>query len=149
MGNLRAAVVGETIFCVSNNASPEAASWDQYMVLLGEHMAQRSGKPGSLVVFAGGGTPDASMRLKLRQTVNERPLITSVVTDSVMVRGIIGVFSLFVGGTKPFAGREWKASLEYAGFPVSKLSEALPVLRQLDADVGGCSALGVLLKEGK
>jgi hypothetical protein len=148
MSNVKAAIVGETVILVANAQTPEPAAWEAYMTVLGQHLALRAGQPGRLVVFAGG-APTSTMRLQLRDVVGKRPLVTAVVTDSAVVRGIIGVFGLFVDGTRPFAVREWKAALQYAGFPLEKLPELLPVARQLDAEVGGSPSLVELLKEGK
>lgn len=146
MPNVSAAVVGETVVLVSNAKAPEQAEWDAYLAKLGEHLDARAGKPGRLIVFAGGGTPSSSMRLGLRKTIAERPMKTAVVTDSAVVRGIIGVFSLFVKGTRPFAAREWMGALEYVGFPFEKQGELTEAVTKLNAEVGGSAAVAELLK---
>ena len=144
--NIKAVVVGETVIAVTNAKDPEVAGWDAYMTVLADHLNRRAGQPGRLVVFAGGGTPSSAMRLKLRQVVEKRKLLTAVVTDSTVVRSIIGVFALFVDGTKPFNPRDWKDSLTYVGFPMENVSELVTAARALDAEVGGSSALVALLK---
>ena len=141
MANIKAAMVGETVMCVANAQAPEPAAWDAYMVVLKQHMDQRGGQPGRLVVFGGGGTPTSQMRLQLKEVIAKRPLLTAVVTDSAVVRGIISVFSLFVDGTKPFAVKDWKEGLKYVGFPMEKLGEVNVVVKKLDADVGGSPAV--------
>src|SRR5438552_1750256 len=123
MANIKAAVVGETVLCVANAQAPEPAAWDAYMAVLKEHMDQRAGQPSRLVVFGGGGTPTSQMRLQLKEVIAKRKILTAVVTDSSVVRGIISVFSLFVDGTRPFAVKDWKEGLEYVGFPMDKIGE--------------------------
>ncbi|MFT3712213.1 MAG: hypothetical protein QM817_31600 [Archangium sp.] len=146
MSNLRAAVVGETVVLVTNATNPEQEEWDAYLVKLGEHLNARAGKPGRLIVFAGGGTPSSSMRLGLRNVVKERPLQTAVISDSAVVRGIIGVFALFVKGTKPYGVRDWKAALEYVGFPYDKLNDLVNEVKAMDSQIGGCVAVADLVK---
>jgi len=146
MANLRGVLHGGALFVVANDSAPEPADWDPYMVQLAEAFTQANGKPVKLVVFAGGGVPNSGMRLKLREVTASRPILTAVITDSPVVRTIIGVFSLFVAGTKPFAPSDWRAALDYVGFPYDQLSSLLPHLRQLDADVHGSRAAVEILK---
>ncbi len=141
MANIRAMVVGETVVAVTNAQAPEPAAWEAYLTVLKGHLDRRAGQPGRLVVFGGGGTPNSAMRLQLKDAVAKRPILTAFVTDSVVVRGVISVIALFLDGTKPFPVKDWKEGLQYAGFPMERLGELNPVLKKLDAEVGGSPAL--------
>lgn len=146
MPNAMADVVGETVILVVSDQAPAQAEWEAYLKKLGEHLERRAGEPGRLLVFPGGGTPTSVQRLGLRTTIAGRPLNTAVVSDSVVVRSIVGVFSLFVAGTKPFASTDWKAALAYVGFPTEETPSLLAAVRKLNDAVGGSSATAALLK---
>jgi len=147
MANLRSVAHGGALFVVANDATPEPADWDDYMTQLAEAFAQAGEQPVKLVVFAGGGVPNSSMRLKLRAVTAQRPIRTAVITDSAVVRSIIGVFSLFVPGTRPFGPKEWRAALDYVGYAQDQLEALLPLLRQLDVEVHGSRAAVELLRD--
>ena len=147
MPNAIADVVGETVILVVSDQPPAQAEWDAYLKQLGAHLERRAGQPGRLLVFPGGGTPNSVQRLGLRTTIAGRPINTAVVSDSVVVRSIVGVFSLFVSGTKSFAASEWKAALAYVGFPVEETAALVAAIRKMSDAVGGSSATAALLKE--
>jgi hypothetical protein len=146
MPNVNSAVVGETVFLVSNGLPPGATEWAAYLENIKGHLARRAGETGRLLVFSGGGTPSSAQRLALRNAIDARPMKTAVVTDSAMVRGIIGVFSLFVAGTKPFATADWKAALEYVGFPLADVPALIDTARKLNESVRGSVSTAELLK---
>jgi hypothetical protein len=146
MPNLRAVLQGGAIFAVANERAPEPADWEVYMTQLAEAFTEADGHPVKLVIFAGGGVPNASMRLKLREVVASRPLRTAVVTDSSVVRAIIGVFSLFVAGTRPFSPSDWRAALDYVGYLQDPLPQLVPALRRLDVEVRGSRAAVEILR---
>ena len=137
---------GGALFAVANESAPDPADWDVYMTQLGDAFTQAGGRAVKLVIFAGGGVPNSSMRLKLREVVASRPLRTAVITDSTVVRTIIGVFSLFVPGTRPYAPSDWRAALDYVGYPHDQLTDLVPALRRLDAEVHGSRAAVEILR---
>lgn len=149
MANLKATLIETTVVVVANDHPPEPDAWDAYMTLLSGHLDARGDQPGNLIVFSGGGTPDSGMRLRLRNVARGRIIRTAVVSDSTMVRAIIGVFSLFVDGTRPFAAGDWQEALSYGGLAPQNTATYLPILRQLDADVGGSRALEALLTHNR
>ena len=147
MGNLVTAVHEGVLVVVTNALPPTTETWDAYMEQLRKQFEVARGAPVGLLIFAGGGTPDASMRTKLRQAIAQRPIRTAIVSDSVMVRGVVGIISLFVPSSIPFAPREWAKALAHVGYPADRVAQLRLALRPLYAEVKGCAPLAPLLDE--
>ena len=147
MSNLSTRSVGGIFVLVGNSTTPSQAEWDTYMAQLKLAIEAREGKPLGLVVFTAGGTPDSGMRLQLRQTIGTSVVRTAIVTESMVVRSVVGIISIFINHTRPFAPLDWRSALEHVGFDFANLPVLKAALQEMDANVGGSAPVRPFLAQ--
>jgi hypothetical protein len=147
MGNMASSTWQSVMVAVHNNQAPSTEEWDRYLELLREHVAAVGGDVRRVrgLTFTDGGAPNSVQRNQLRQILEGQTIVGSVVSDSAIVRTVVGFLGLFVRGGKIFSSRDWPGALTYLlGSPVPP-SELVTRLRSMASEVGRCASLEPLL----
>lgn len=125
------------------SGNPTDAEWED-AVALGRTLLTQAGDVArtGAVVFTDGGSPNSKQRQKLRELYGATPPPMALVTDSVIARGTISVFSIFWPSSNAvFAPAEWAKALRHAGIGPDREAQAVALLRAMEADVGKLKVL--------
>jgi hypothetical protein len=149
MANMASARWKSLLIAVHNDQPPSDAEWNAYMALLRAFSDELRGdalKIHSLVI-TDGGAPDASQRNQLREVLGGKTITASIVSDSLVVRSIIGFLSIFIGGGKVFAPADWKGACLRVLNSYEVPTELVTLLSALSAQVGQCRSLSNFFAE--
>ncbi len=84
--------LGAICIVVQNAHAPTVAEWNGYCL----HVAETVNLPGSTaVVLTDGGSPNASQRAQANELLGGQDKPCAVISDSMMVRGVVTAFSWF------------------------------------------------------
>jgi hypothetical protein len=139
MANMVFKRMGMRLIAVHNAQTPLATEWTSWVELVRQMDMEAEGNLAKIrnVVFTDGGGPNAAQRVELSKILAGRTVITSVITDSLLVRGIVSTLNLFnPGGLSAFAPKDWKKGLMHAGVAEAELYDVLRIALALGHDVG-------------
>ena len=143
MANLAFKRIGTILILVHNDKPPLEEEWARYLALLTSIDLEIKGDPSqaSAVVFTDGGAPTSSQRLSLKKQLQGRDGRSAVITENIMVRGIIGIVGLFNKAIASFGPGDWKQAMNYAKVPERQHLEILQGAISLSREVGGSHVL--------
>ncbi len=95
--------VGRVLVYVGGSSTPETDDWDEHIRALREHVAAHPDSRS--LVWAGGARLSAIQRKQLADVMPKKTR-TSVITDSMIDRGIVTALTWFVDGIKAFSPSE-------------------------------------------
>ncbi len=115
-----------TAILVVGPNTPDDDEWDGICNIMRNNVHDRA------VVVTDGGGPTARQRKVLIDAASGRKVPTSVLTDSVMVRGITTAMSWFVPEVRAFRPTELQAALDYLKIttPVADVERVIGELRR-------------------
>ena len=89
------------------------------------------------IIFTDGGGPNSTQRVEFNGLLKGREVISAIVSDSLVVRGIVSALGLFnPRGLKVFTPPEWKKALNFARVPELQHLEVMRVVVALGREVG-------------
>lgn len=118
-------IPGRTAILLVGSRTPDDQEWDEVCTIMRKNVHDRA-----LVVTDGGG-PSARQRQLLIDAAAGRKVPTSVMTDSVVVRGITTAMSWFVPEVRAFPPSQLQAALDYLRIttPVADVARVITELR--------------------
>ncbi len=142
MANLALKRIGRFNIVVQNKETPRPEEWQQLINQSGD-LAREAGdiSNSSTVIFTDGGAPDSRQRMALAAELKGKPAPSVVISDNMMVRGIIGVVALFNKGISGYSSKDWRAAFVKAGVPEAQQLEFLNIAIKLSREVGECQVL--------
>jgi hypothetical protein len=133
MANLASAVWQDAttalLLGVHGEQAPSDAEWDHYCSWVPALMAHPN---GGCVVFTDGGAPTGAQRETLRRHMGKESLWTAVVTDKVLVRGVVTAIRWFNLKVCAFAPWELPAALKFVGAGGDQIRSICDALVALD-----------------
>lgn len=111
MRNMAFEIVGDLFIVIHNAKPPSDAEWASY---LRSWQGRDMSKMRTLVFTAGGG-PSTAQRKEANTALGGKPSVTSVVSDSAMVRGIVTALSWFNSEIKAFNPTESTEAFRHLG----------------------------------
>jgi hypothetical protein len=123
---------------VHDSHPPAKEEWDAMMQAYRAYDAQSGGKLHECcaLIFSDGGGPSSAQRLQLRDVLNGRNARASVVTDSLLMVGIISAITIFdQGSLKAFTARDWRKALEWCLVDQTRTAEVFKVALNLRHEV--------------
>ena len=142
MANLALKRIGKFMIVVQNKETPLTEEWN-LLIQQSAELAIEGGdiSNSSTVIFTDGGAPDSKQRLALAAELKGKPAPSVVISDNMMVRGIVGVVALFNKGISAYSSKEWKKAFTAAKVPEAQQLEFLSIAIKLAREVGGCNVL--------
>jgi len=112
---MMSAVVEDVLVCVHTGAAPFDHEWDAH-VGAASALCERRGEArfNSLVVTEGGG-PNARQRAALVKALAGKNTQLSIVSDALLVRGIVTAMSWFVAGQRMFPVGQFSSACDHLG----------------------------------
>jgi hypothetical protein len=147
MPNMVSGEFGQVVIAMHNHLPIEDASWDEYLNR-GERIFKSVGGDLSKMrwlTITDGAAPNAAQRNRLRTRVGGGSTTTSVITESMVVRAVIGIFSVFIRGLRVFHPNDWESAFRYIEVPPDRQEELKNLLRTLREKVGGVRSLDPML----
>jgi hypothetical protein len=147
MPNMVSGEVGSLLIAMHNEGPPEEAAWAEYMQRLERILREAGGDITRIhgMTFTDGGAPDAAQRTKFRSLLEGKTVAGSIVSDSVAVRTVVGILSVFVKGISVHPPGHWQAALAAAKVPPERHEELKVLLRSMRDQLGPIRSLGPLL----
>ncbi|MFZ5446268.1 MAG: hypothetical protein ACOZQL_40145 [Myxococcota bacterium] len=147
MRNMAVRSLDDVMIVTLNTHNPTDAEWEE-AVSLGKTLLAKAGEVArtGAIVFTEGGAPNSKQRQKLRELYGATPPPMALVTDSVIARGTIAVFSIFWPSTNAvFSPADWGKALRHAGLKPERDGEVVALLRAMEAEVGKLAVLAPIL----
>jgi hypothetical protein len=143
MDNLASATFGRVMIAVQNQQMPSDKEWDYYLTLVRSLQKQFNGDMKQVrgLVFSDGGVPNAAQRTRVREIIEGHSIDTALVSDSVSIRIVSGILSVFTPGFKVFSPPDWRAGLNYIGVAEADRPALYSLLRSMSPQVGTCKSL--------
>jgi hypothetical protein len=119
---------------VANAVAPTDAEWEGYMQIV----EQNIGLPNAHgLALTDGGGPNASQRARVNSILARagRPLFSAVVSDSPLVRGIVGALRLFHRETEAFSAAQVQDAMRFIAVPDAQWASLWTAVMEVDAMV--------------
>jgi hypothetical protein len=89
-----------------------------------------------VLTFTQGGAPTAKQRKDINDVLNGRQLTTAVVSDAILIRGVVTAFSWFNTKIKAFPSSALEDAFQYLEIPTSRWSVFTEEAAKVQAEVG-------------
>jgi hypothetical protein len=116
---------------VHHTSAPTSEEWDRWIALC---VGQEG--PIRVLVESHGGAPNAKQRKALQEAVGGRDLRSAILSDSVVVRGVVTALAWLGVSLRAFSLHDYPAVAEYLGLSKHELTVAVEQLRLLRKDCG-------------
>jgi hypothetical protein len=113
--------------CVHDEHAPTDAEWDRWIELL----RQRVGRDARVFVETRGGGPNAKQRKLLADAAKDLDLRSAVLSDSIVVRGILTAIAWLGVPLRAFSPGEYRPAAEYLGLTQDELQRTFEILAGL------------------
>ena len=132
----------KTMVVVQTSKEPGDDEWQAYCDACVEMVNDLGGYEGTgALIFSDGGAPASRHRVQLGKILAGKTVPSAVVTDSLVVRTALGIFSLINPGIKVFPSRDWTKAAAFALVPPNKQLETLKVAVKLGRIAGDIKVL--------
>jgi hypothetical protein len=131
--------LGWHLIVVHGADAPTKEEWTNYLATTRQLDVEKQGQMHQLsaLVFTDGGGPNSTQRVELNRVIGGREARTAIVTDSVVVRGIVGALSLFnPKGLAVYPPKSWKDAATFCRLEQAQHMEVLKVAFALGREVG-------------
>lgn len=112
------------VVCVHDEQAPTDAEWDRWLQLLRE----RAGRDARAFVETRGGGPNAKQRKLLADAVKDLDLRCAILSDSMVVRGMVTAIAWLGVPLRAFTPGEFRPAAEYLGLTHDELQHTFEVL---------------------
>lgn len=105
--------VANCILLVHVDKEPADSEWDQYVQWFGPNIDTR------VLVYSKGGAPTAAQRDKLKRVVDKhgKRVVTAVMTDSQIARGVMTALKWFLKDMSAFPTKDLEGALKFLEIP--------------------------------
>jgi hypothetical protein len=105
--------VANCVLLVHAEKDPTDPEWEQYAQFFGNNIDTR------LLVFSKGGAPSAAQRARIKRELDRhgKRVVTAVMTDSQLARGVVTAIQWFVKDISAFPTKDVEAALKFLGIP--------------------------------
>jgi hypothetical protein len=147
MANMASARWKSVIIAVHNDRAPSDVEWDQYMALLRGLADDLHGDISKIhgLTFTDGAAPNAAQRNRLREVLGGKTITAALLSNSMFVRGVIGILSVFIKGGRVFNPVDWRSAMTYLFGNTEVPAELLAILASMNDQIGKCQSLDPLL----
>lgn len=118
------------VFVVQNDKNPSDDEWDAYVANVTAHLDTPN---GAGLAFTDGGAPNSKQRDHMRETLGVRSPRSAVISDSVLVRGVVTALSWFNPNTIAFSPARARDAFAFAGLEPKHLDDFWKAVRAADA----------------
>jgi hypothetical protein len=125
------ACVGKVAVTVHSREPASDAEWAGYIQELDEHQGQLTG----ILVFTAGGAMDPGKRATIMRIMERDRLRVAVLTDSMLLRGVIAAWRVINAHIKGFEPDALQAALDYHGVPADDRAAIESKLEELRAQI--------------
>lgn len=123
---------GRVYVAIHDTAPPTAAEWADWLALMRE---PRDAQPRFYVESHGGG-PDAKQRRELAEVFDTATMRVAVLTDSLVVRGILTALAWLGFSQRAFAPSDQRAAFAFLELDADEVRRVLEELPRLRAEMG-------------
>jgi hypothetical protein len=123
---------------VHDGLAPSDDAWQRYLEVCAQldRSLPASTDQARALIFTDGGVPTGPQRTALSQILKGRAAISAVVSDSMLIRSSIGLFSIINPGLKVFPSADWKKAAAFARIDEARQLDVLKVAVGLAREVG-------------
>lgn len=114
---------------VHGEHAPSAAEWERYCSWIPSLLSQPN---AGCVVLTDGGAPNSAQRDHMRKCLGVSPCWTAVITDKVLVRGVVTAIRWFNPMVSAFAPWELSQAFQFAGVSRPQVRAVCAALLELD-----------------
>lgn len=118
------------VFVVQNDKNPSEDEWDAYVANVTAHLDTPN---GAGLAFTDGGAPNSKQRDLMRETLGVRSPRSAVISDSVLVRGVVTALSWFNPNTIAFSPQRARDAFVFAGLEPEHLEDFWRAVCEADA----------------
>jgi hypothetical protein len=122
---------GKTFIVAHGRESPTPEEWSAFLKAMELDLPNLRG----ILVFTAGGSLNARQREQIELLTTRGNLRVAVLTDSVVVRGVVTALSWFKVQIKAFAPNAEQSALEHLGVEPAARAAVLASLREIKARV--------------
>jgi hypothetical protein len=129
------------VLVVLNDVAPTDAEWETFAHIAEQNV--RSHNVHSLALTDGGG-PNATQRARVNAILGkgrDRNIHSAVVTESPMIRGVVGVLRLFHPDTEAFSPPQIQSALGFIGLAEAHWPSLWAAVMEADARISPRSAI--------
>lgn len=117
---------------VANAVAPTDAEWNSYMQIVEQNVTLPN---AHVLALTDGGGPNASQRARVNSILARaagRPLFSAVVSDSPLVRGVVGALRLFHRNTESFSAAQVQEAMRFIALPEAQWASLWTVVAEVD-----------------
>jgi hypothetical protein len=112
-------------------SAPTNDEWGAYLAAV-KHTLNRNPENVRGLSLSDGGAPSSIQRSGLNTVLNGRHIPVSVISDSVVVRGIVTALNWFNGDIKAFAPHSFEEALSYLNVPREANNDLWKAMKDMD-----------------
>jgi hypothetical protein len=129
--------VDHLVLLVLNRDTPTKEAWEEYVQTVLE-TGRTVGGLGKvrLLAITDGGAPNAAQRKRVTELSGGTPPQASIITRSVIARGVVTAFSWLNFPIRTFAPERWREAFEHAGVLPDKIGVVKDEFLRLNGAVG-------------
>jgi hypothetical protein len=139
---------GPVLIAMHNQLPIEDASWDEYLDRGERVLKMVNGDLSRLrgLTITDGAAPNAAQRNRLRTRLGTGASKASVITESMVVRTVIGIFGVFIQGLKVYHPSDWANAFRYIEVPPDRHEDLKKLLGTMRAKLGPVRSLEPMLE---
>jgi hypothetical protein len=124
--------VANCIVLVHVEKDPTDSEWDEYVQFFASNIDTR------VLVFSKGGAPSAAQRDKLKRVVDKhgKRVVTAVMTDSQLARGVMTALKWFLKDMSAFPAKDFEGALKYLEIPEGMAGLFRKSILSMSSDLG-------------
>jgi hypothetical protein len=147
MPNMVSAEFEQILIAMHNNLAPEDEAWDEYLQRGERILKELNGDLSRMRVLTitDGGAPNVAQRNRLRASAGGGKIKSSVISDSMLVRVVVAIFSVFLDGVRVYRPTDWVNAFGNLELPPERHVEMTNVLRRLRTRLGTVRSLDPML----
>jgi hypothetical protein len=132
MKNVAFKLIGHYLICAYNELPPSDADGRTALEIFRSLDLDKV----KVLTFTKGGAPTAKQRKDINDVLNGRQLTTAVVSDAVLIRGVVTAFSWFNTKIRAFPGSALEDAFQYLDIPTSRWDYFAAEAAKVQEEVG-------------
>jgi hypothetical protein len=136
----------DVLLFLHNPRAPSTKEWDDALAIMKRYAITNDFRRLRVLVVSDGGGPDAAMRGQLQELFKSREhsLRTSVITTSLVGRGIVAAVSWFHPHIKAFSPRSFAGALAHLGLSSATSPRLLREFSEMERELSPNSCLALI-----